>query len=369
MFKNLIHTPVGVRDIYGTELKKKTYVKEQIHSVMESYGFEDIQTPAFEFYEVFSKDIGTTNEKELYKFFDKEGNTLVLRPDFTPSIARCAAKYFLEEKNPIRLSYNGNTYTNTSELQGKLKEVTEMGAELINDSSVEADAEMIAMVVDSLLKSGLTDFQVSIGEIEYFKGLCQELGLNEETELNLRDYISIKNLFGAQEYLMNENINKTSVERLIKVFDLFGQGDILEAARNNVSNERSIAAIERLEALYNKLCLYGVEKYISFDLGMLSKYHYYTGVIFKAYTYGVGDAIVKGGRYDNLLSKFGKMSPAIGFVVLLDGLMNALSRQKINIPVSENIITITYNENTYTDKLNEAMKLRKDGQKVKLVKE
>ena len=127
--------------------------------------------------------------------------------------------------------------------------------------------------------------------------------------------------------------------------------------------------IPTLPDIYEVLKTYEVEKYISFDLGLLSKYHYYTGIIFKAYTYGIGDAIVKGGRYDNLLSKFGKMSPAIGFVVLLDGLMNALSRQKINIPVSENIITITYNENTYTDKLNEAMKLRKDGQKVKLVKE
>ena len=369
MFKNLIHTPVGVRDIYSTELKKKTYIKEQIHSVIDSYGFEDIQTPAFEFFEVFSKDIGTTNEKELYKFFDKEGNTLVLRPDFTPSIARCAAKYFLEEKNPIRLSYIGNTYTNTNELQGKLKEVTEMGAELINDATVEADAEMIALVVDSLLKSGLTDFQISIGEIEYFKGLCQELSLSEEIELNLRDYISIKNLFGAQEYLMNENIQKESVNRLLKVFDLFGQCDIFDEARKNVSNERSIAAIKRLEELYQKLCLYGVEKYVSFDLGMLSKYHYYTGVIFKAYTYGVGDAIVKGGRYDNLLSKFGKMSPAIGFVILLDNLMNALSRQKIEIPVSEDIISLTYTDSTYEEKLKEAIKLRKSGNKVKLIKE
>ena len=193
MNQNLIHTPVGVRDIYGQENYKKQRMEEKIHSILMRYGYEDIQTPAFEFFEVFSRDIGTTNERELYKFFDKEGNTLVLRPDFTPSIARCAAKYFSEEKNPIRFSYLGNTYTNTNELQGKLKEMTEMGAELIGDDSVEADAEIIAMVVDSLLTCGLEQFQISVGDVEYFKGLCQEVGLSEETERDLRDYISIKN--------------------------------------------------------------------------------------------------------------------------------------------------------------------------------
>lgn len=366
MNQNLIHTPVGVRDIYGQENYKKQRMEEKIHSILMRYGYEDIQTPAFEFFEVFSKDIGTTNERELYKFFDKEGNTLVLRPDFTPSIARCAAKYFSEEKNPIRFSYLGNTYTNTNELQGKLKEMTEMGAELIGDDSVEADAEIIAMVVDSLLTCGLEQFQISVGDVEYFKGLCQEVGLSEETERDLRDYISIKNMFGAQEYLLNKGLEQEKVDKLIKMFDLFGGKEILSDAAGNVVNARSLDAIEHLKNLYEKLCLYGVEKYISFDLGMLSKYHYYTGVIFKGYTYGVGDAIVKGGRYDNLLEKFGKKSAAIGYVILIDEMLNAMQRQKIFFDEKNEIETIEYTDATYEQCLKTAMTRRAAGQKVKL---
>ena len=131
MNKKPVHTPEGVRDIYGKEYAVKLSIEEHIHGQLNSYGYEDIQTPTFEFFDVFSKDIGTTPSRELYKFFDKEGNTLVLRPDFTPSMARCAAKYYMDEDVPIRFCYLGNTFTNTSNLQGKLKEVTQMGAELM----------------------------------------------------------------------------------------------------------------------------------------------------------------------------------------------------------------------------------------------
>ena len=110
MNKRLVHTPEGVRDIYGDEKAAKNIVEQLLQDKIKSYGYRDIQTPTFEFFDVFSKEVGTTPSKELYKFFDKEGNTLVLRPDFTPSIARCAAKYFMDENVPIRFSYRGNTF-------------------------------------------------------------------------------------------------------------------------------------------------------------------------------------------------------------------------------------------------------------------
>ena len=372
MSKKLLHTPEGVRDIYGQEYEKKLCVESKIHSVIKSYGYEDIQTPTFEYFEVFSKEIGTTPSKELYKFFDKEGNTLVLRPDFTPSIARCAAKYFCEEQIPIRFSYMGNTFTNTSNLQGKLKEVTQMGAELINDTSVEADAEIISLVIESLKNTGLDRFQVSIGEVEYFKGICEEAGLDEETEYDLRDCISGKNYFAAQELLNERQVSEPYRKILLQVADMFGNMTSLADAKALVRNQRSLAAIERLEKLYEVLKLYGVEEYVSFDLGMLSKYNYYTGVIFKAYTYGVGDAVVKGGRYNNLLKQFGKEAPAIGFVVVIDDIMEALSRQKVNLNLSAEKVKVTYKAGDSKDfetKLSEVRKLRKNGISAELIPE
>lgn len=369
MSKRLLHTPEGVRDIYGREYAKKLQVEKKLRETIRLYGYEDIQTPTFEFFDVFSREIGTTPSKELYKFFDKEGNTLVLRPDFTPSIARCAAKYFGEDLIPLRFHYVGNTFTNTSNLQGKLKEVTQMGAELAGDPSVEADAEMIGLVIKALQNAGLQRFQISIGQVEYFKGLCEEAGLDEETEYDLRTCISGKNYFAAQELLLERGVKEPYQSRLLKVADMFGDMFSLEEAREMVENERSISAIQRLEKLYEVLKLYGVADFVSFDLGMLSKYNYYTGVIFRAYTYGVGDAVVKGGRYDNLLRQFGKDAPAVGFAMVVDSILEALARQKVEICLPKEAQVINYSPKNYRESLAEAQKLREQGIPVSLIPE
>ncbi len=367
MKEQLLHTPEGVRDIYGEEFERKIKIESLLHEKIMSYGYHDIQTPSFEFFDVFSNEIGTTPSKELYKFFDKEGNTLVLRPDFTPSIARCASKYFLDENMPIRFSYSGKAFCNTSQLQGKLKETTQMGIELIGDDSVYADAEIISVVIESLKNTGLRNFQISVGNAEYFKGLCSELKFSDEMEMKVRDYISNKNFFAAEEYLINEKVSATVRNSLLKTEDLIGSVEILEAAKEIVHNDRSKKAIERLFQLYEVLELYGIEKYVSFDLGMLSKYKYYTGMIFKGYTYGVGDAIVKGGRYDNLLNQFGKSAPAVGFVIMIDDIMQALLRQKIEIQLDKKRMIILYDESQFLKALQLAQKLRNEKNSVELI--
>lgn len=366
MNQRLLHTPEGVRDIYGQEYARKLKIQNILLQQFRLYGYEDIQTPTFEFFDVFSREVGTTPSRELYKFFDKEGNTLVLRPDFTPSMARCAAKYFGEESRPIRFCYAGNTFTNTSNLQGKLKEVTQLGVELIGDASIYADAELICMVVRALKAIGMEKFQISIGEVEYFKGICQDAGLDEETELELRDFISTKNYFGARDLLVGKNIKSEDMDILLKSADLFGSLDSLKEARLLATNPRSVAAIDRLEQVYEVLKLYGVEGYVSFDLGMLSKYNYYTGIIFKAYTYGIGDAIVKGGRYDTLLSRFGKNSAAIGCMVVIDDVMESLKRQQIPVEGMPQKRILYYTADTYEKMLREADQLRRAGTAVEL---
>lgn len=361
MNRNLLHTPEGVRDIYGSEYGRKLKLEELIHGKFKSFGYQDIQTPSFEFFDVFSREIGTTPSKELYKFFDKEGNTLVLRPDFTPSMARCAAKYFMEETFPIRFCYAGNTFTNISSLQGKLCEVTQMGAELIGDGSVEADAEMIAMLTQCLKNAGLRQFQVTIGQADYFRGLCEAAGLPAETELALRENVSGKNIFGVEDLLKEQQIAEEYSKAFLKITELFGAVEVLEQAEKLVSNERSLKAVERLKELYRLLTVYGAEQYVSFDFGMLSKYHYYTGVTFRAYTYGVGDAVAKGGRYDNLLRTFGKDASAVGFVVVIDDLMTAMASQKIVLAAQEESVMIVYEKAAFERALERANVLRAEG--------
>lgn len=223
------------------------------------------------------------------------------------------------------------------------------------------------MTIEALYHAGLSDFQISIGNLEYFKGICAEAGLDEETELELREYISGKNYFGAEELLDGIHVKKKNKELLLKVSDLFGTVSILEEAKKAVSNERSRNAIDRLDKVYQALCDYGVEKYVSFDLGMLSKYNYYTGIIFKGYTYGVGDAIVKGGRYDNLLRRFGKDAAAIGFVIVVDDLLAAMSRQGVVISGIDRYVKLYYTEADFREKLQEAKHLRASGKNVELL--
>ena len=368
MNQRLLHTPDGVRDIYSLECEKKNVLEQRLHQRLKTYGYHDIQTPSFEYFDVFSQEVGTIPSRELFKFFDREGDTLVLRPDFTPSIARSAAKYYMDETRPIRMCYMGNTFVNNSSYQGRLKESTQLGAELLGDASPEADAEMIAMVIELLLDAGLKEFQVSIGQIDFFKGFLLAAGLDEEQEFTLRELISNKNNFGIEEFLDDIRMPKTCREAFIRMPQLFGNAEVLKEARRLADNSRSIGAIERLEAVYHALKLYDLTDYISFDLGLVSKYKYYTGVIFQAYTYGTGEPIVKGGRYDNLLDRFGKDFAATGFAVVIDQLMSALSRQKIAIPVEADGRLVLYDASSRDAAIHLAVSMRKDGRPVELVR-
>lgn len=325
--KQILHTPDGVRDIYGKEYSKKLQVENTIHQMFISYGYEDIQTPSFEYFDLFSGEIGTTDTNGLYKFTDNNGQTMVLRSDFTPSIARCAAKYFLDDEKSLRFTYKGNTFVNTAELQGKLKETTQMGVELIGEGGCDADVEIIRLATQSLSASGLNKFKLCIGNVEFFRGLCEELELDKETEMALRDFISIKNFFGAQEYMNNLGMSAEKQAKILMINDLVGGVDVLEGALSSVSSVRAKNALNNLIEIYKAVEANGLAECIFFDLGMLSKYNYYTGMIFKGYAFGNGDAIVKGGRYDNLLGQFGKNAPATGFVVVVDDLLNALNKQ------------------------------------------
>ena len=248
-----------------------------------------------------------------------------------------------------------------------MKEVTQTGVELIGDGGQCADAEIIHLAVNALKESGLSDFQISIGEIDFFRGLCEEAGLSEEMEQNVRELISCKNYFGVEEYMTQAGIERKKAEAFLKVAELFGSHECLEEAKTLVKNEKSLHAVKRLESLYQTCKDFGDEKYISFDLGMVSKYKYYTGIIFKAYTYGVGDAILKGGRYDRLLSYFGKDAPAIGFVIAVDDLMVALASQKLLPEVKPYIEYLLYDKVMYKEAVQAADMRRKDGKCVECV--
>lgn len=328
----LLHTPEGVRDIYGNEFVQKFELQQLLYRILAGRGYQGIETPTFEFFDVFSREVGTVSSRELYKFFDKEGNTLVLRPDMTPSIARAVSKYFHDE-TPIRLCYMGNTFINYDKYQGRLKETTQMGAELMGDGSVASDVELLSVLIEALQEAGLREFQVSVGQVEFFKALLREAGIGNAAEESLRRLISDKNRFGAEELLASYDISEKLRATFLEMATLTGGEEALQKARSLTDNAEALEALERLQEIYEGLKKKGYEKYVTFDLSMLSKYNYYTGIIFHAYSYGYGEPIAKGGRYDNLLSHFGRELPAIGFAIVVDQLQRALrndAEKKVN---------------------------------------
>ncbi len=327
--KNLtLHTPEGVRDIYNSEYERRLDALYNLRKSFKNHGYAPISTPTFEFFDTFSKEVGSCKSNEMFKFFDRDGNTLVLRPDITPSVARAAAMYFSDTDGAVKLSYEGNVFINYHSLQGRLKESTQAGCEFIGDSSVDADAEILTIVVKALKDLGLKEFEIGVGHIDVVRGLIDAANLSLENEEKLINLISNKNFFGAKELLVSSEVSSG----LVELFELTGKilnspegwKSYLDKAKKY---KKVYDALEYLTKLYDILNKNGVMDYISFELGMISEYKYYTGIIFTGYSYGVGEPLVKGGRYDSLLSHFGKDSPAIGFAITVDQLMLALERQ------------------------------------------
>ncbi|GHU44386.1 ATP phosphoribosyltransferase regulatory subunit [Clostridia bacterium] len=369
MIQKRLHTPEGVRDIYNEECGQKLILQETLQRVLWQYGFSAIETPSFEFFDVFGQEIGTVPSKDLYKFFDREGNTLVLRPDITPSVARLAASYFSEDDMPKRLWYQGHVFINNSSYQGRLKETTQLGAELIGDDSIEADAELLVLAVRLLLAAGLTDFQLALGHVGFFRSLIQAADLDEDVTAEITALIENKNFFGVEEVLAPLSLPPALKELFGKLGGFYQNTDSLEKVKELAKDYPEVAkSIDRIAAVYEVLVLYGVEGHISIELSILSPYHYYTGIIFAGYTYGSGEAVVKGGRYDHLLSGFGKNAPSIGFAITIDQLMATLYRQKISLPGLQECRVIEYAPEELKDAIKQAEALRLQGESVLLQK-
>ncbi len=364
--KQNIHTPEGVRDIWGKEYAARLRAEELIRTVFHRYGYQDIRTPSFEFFDVFSREKGSAASRDLFKFFDRDGETMVLRPDMTPAIARFAAREFEEGGMPVRLSYIENMFINRLSLQGRLKEFTQAGAELLDDGSADADAEILALTIDCLLACGLTDFQLEVGHVGFLQGLFAEAGLPVETEEEIYGFLENKNYFGVEEQLARSGIDAERRSLFDRLPGLFASAAQLEEAALLPVGGVAGQAIERLQEVYRILGCYGMQRYVSFDLGMVGGYRYYNGMIFRGYTYGSGEPVATGGRYDNLMEQFGRRARAVGFALVLDSVMAALSRQGIEMKIAHPQTLILYGPSGMEQAIDLACRLRQKGEQVQL---
>lgn len=367
MNRKLLHTLEGLRDLHPEDTGRKHIIENRMLSVFRHYGYEQVQTPTFEYYDIYQYERGTKDGKNLFKFFNREGEILALRPDVTPSVARYTATFYNHIEEPKRFSYVGNVFYNNENYQGKLREFTQAGVECIGLGTPEADAEIIAIAINSLLSSGLEEFQIDIGHAGFFKGIMEDAGLEDDLQEQVRIFIDEKNYIAVEELLEDEHIDVAHKKALLEMPQLFGDITLLDKASALTSSETAKQAIRRLGEVYSILEDYGLCQYISFDLGMVNKLQYYTGIIFKGYTYETGDSIVDGGRYDDLIGTFTYETPAVGFAIKTDDLLNALTRQNISVDRPTINTLLVYGKESRTQGIQLAESMRRQGMTIELM--
>ena len=244
-------------------------------------------------------------DSNKYKFFNREGNILALRPDMTPPIARISTTSYKETIKPLRLCYLGNVFRYNETYQGKMHEFTQAGVEIIGIDSMEVDAEVLALSVQSLIASGLNEFQINIGNVDFFKGIVLEAGFDEKTGKKIRKFIDTKDYIGIEEIITRHPLSPTLKQLFLELPQLFGNIDILTKAKTMIQHPKAIQALEKLQNLYHILCDYEIEDYISFDLGMVSGLNIIQIFSFVAIHLEVDHLFYMVGRYDGLLENTG----------------------------------------------------------------
>ena len=327
--ERISHTPKGLTDILWDECDLKFHIETVARNVFKSHNYKMVQTPTFEYFDVYNT--ATPNKAEsMFKFFDVDGRMLALRPDFTTSIARMAATKSIGENPPLRICYSGSSFRNDEAFsQARQREFSQAGIELIGNNSAQADAEVIQIAIEALSGAGLKNFQIDIGQVAYFIGLAEQAKLDAKQTDILREYINDKDFVAIEQFLDTLKLDDELKKVFLDMPTKFGSISVVDEAMNqNNLNEKSYKAMENLKLVYEILSKNGLEEYISIDLGMVPHLDYYTGIIFKGFTYGVGFPICSGGRYDNLMEKFGRAMPATGAAISIERLMSALQDEK-----------------------------------------
>lgn len=327
-----LHTPNGVNDILPEDCAVKKEIENTIWSVFSSIGYKEVETPTFEYYDCYLGMGGQISQENMFKFFDDKGRILALRPDFTTSIARMTATKLSSAEKPLRYLYTGNVYR-VEQTEGiRQREFTQSGIELIGSYSPSADAEVISATMEAILAVGIEEFSMEIGQIAFFNGLVKQAGLDNNSIEKLRERIDSKDSVGIKAITDKLNIDESIKNLMIDLPYLFGGEEVFEKAYVDGLNEDSKNALDNLKRIYELLCLYGFEKYVSIDLGMLESIDYYTGSIFKCYTHGVGFPICAGGRYDKLMGRFGDDTGAVGVAIGINRLISVLGDKDTHEP-------------------------------------
>lgn len=323
-----ISLPRGVSDYLPEAAGKIDNIDSCISRVFELWGYSRMIVPRLEYEDVLSLGMGEELKGKTYRFDDRQSSRLlVLPPDITPQIARIAATRLNGWPLPHRISYNGRVLRQTEIQAGRSREIFQSGVELIGLDSPEADAEMIVMAVEAMQKLGFSEFKIDLGQVEFCRGIMAASGLNGEPMLELKDAVTRKDLSAVTAVLKSNPVSEESRRELLALPRLFGGMEVMDAAAAVVTNSRSTAALDNLRQVLAILDIHNVAEYLTIDLGETRGLDYHTGVTFEGFVTGLGEPVCSGGRYDNLMGRYGYEAPATGFTFNVLNLLQAMERQ------------------------------------------
>jgi ATP phosphoribosyltransferase regulatory subunit len=320
---SLTKIPAGVQYFFDDEVRLRRSVEARAMRVFAGWSYDEIILPIFDYHDLFARGMGAEKAEATYRFVDRDGALLALRPELTSLVARTVATRFVRRERPIRLSYSGEVFRYDEPTERAAREFHQLGIEHIGEPNMTA--------------LGLTDFRIALSHVDFFSGVADFLKLDAEGRAQLRQLIDRRNSLALAGFLQTvaPQIEQSRRDDFCRLTQIAGKEDAIERAREILINEKSRAAVEHLAQIYSTLAALKLSDNFDIDLGDTGGQEYYTGLVFKVFVPGLGVEVGSGGRYDNLIANFGKSEPAVGFSFALDGLVAAIAKQNQVQPSGE----------------------------------
>lgn len=362
MKKYLKITPEGTKDFLFAECSAMDDICGKIEDVFVSRGFKRVITPGIEFYDVFSLPCSGISQEEMFKMVDNKGRLLVARPDSTLPIARMVSSRLKNSILPVRLYYKQAVYRNQPTLTGRRNELMQMGVELLGVKGIRADLEILTTAISSI-SAIADDFRLELGHAEVFDALADGLDIDENYKEKIRVSIESKN-YSALNNLLDKLAPCKAVTAIRSLPSLFGGEEVFEKAAKICESTKAEEALDYLHKIYKNLTSLGLGDKVIVDLGLVQRNDYYTGFVFAGYINGIGDAVITGGRYDELLSEFDAPMGAAGFAIDTDA-VTILRLSDNSVSYSDNPDVLVFAEDGHEmEAIEFVAKLNSEGKKV-----
>jgi len=311
----------------------RTLLWQGLMETFDLYGYQRVTTPPVEYAEVIERGLGTVDRRDLVRFIEPDsGEVALLRPDITPQIARIVATRLQDRPSPWRLCYEGTIVRRRRGRARKQHQVLQCGIECVGLKGPEADVEVIEVAVRACQRVGLEDFLVELAQVKIGAEVLEHVPAN--ARLAVVETLAAKDATNLEKLLKGAGVIASERRRLLMLCDLYGDRSVIADARKGLKNSAARRALDELERVVERLESAGLAERVAIDLSDLRRHSYYTGVSMTLLAAGPGEPLGMGGRYDDLLSRYGAPAPATGFAFEVDNVLWALSEAGVSLKAS-----------------------------------